>query len=65
MNKAIRKVTDRQKQKAENFRYWQGLSVGDRLSAVCQLSVDAYAMKGIFRADGQRPERILVRVKRP
>ena len=38
MDKAIRRVTDIAKQDTENYRYWQSLSVGDRLTALWDLS---------------------------
>jgi hypothetical protein len=34
MDKTIRRVTDLAEQEAENYRYWQSQSVGDRLVAV-------------------------------
>jgi hypothetical protein len=64
MDKAIRKVTDPKQQQAETYRYWQSLPVGDRLSAVWQASVDAYAFKGVRMDDEQRSERTLTRVQR-
>lgn len=38
MDKTIRRVTNTAQQDAENFRYWQSLSVGDRLTAVLDLN---------------------------
>ncbi len=64
MDKTIRKVSDPRQQRAETYRYWQGLSVGERLSAVWQASVDAYAFKGVRMDDEQRSERTLTRVQR-
>ncbi len=64
MDKIIRKVTDPRQQQAETYRYWQSLSVGERLSAVWQASVDAYAFKGVLMDDEQRSERTLTRVQR-
>ena len=48
MDKTIRKVTDPKRQQAETYRYWQSLPVGDRLTAVWEASVNAYA----FNAHG-------------
>ncbi len=64
MDKTIRKVTDPRQQRAETYRYWRGLSVGERLTAVWQASVDAYAFKGVRMDDEQRSERTLTRVQR-
>ena len=46
MNKVIRRITDTKQQRAEAYRYWQDLSVGERLSAVWDATVTAYAFKG-------------------
>ncbi len=43
MDKTIRRVTDSAQQQAETYRYWQSLSVGERLSAVWDASETAYA----------------------
>ncbi len=64
MDETIRKVSDPRQQRAETYRYWHGLSVGERLSAVWQASVDAYAFKGVRMDDEQRSERTLTRVQR-
>ena len=63
MDKTIRRVTDLKQQQAETYRYWQSVPPGDRLTAVCELSLAAYGFKGV-RFDGPRPERTLVRFKR-
>jgi hypothetical protein len=63
MDKTIRRVTDAKEQQAETYRYWRGVPVGDRLTAVSELSELAYRFKGV-RLDGPRPERTLVRFKR-
>ena len=64
MDKTIRRVKDPKQQQAETYRYWQSLTVGERLSAVWQVSVDAYAFKGVRMDDEQRSERTLTRVQR-
>lgn len=48
MDKTIRRITDTAKQDAENYRYWQSLSVGDRLTAVWDLSASAYGFAESF-----------------
>ncbi len=64
MDKTIRRVIDPKQQKIEANRYWQRLTVGERLSAVWHASVDAYAFKGVRMDDEQRSERTLTRVQR-
>ncbi|MBB5063142.1 hypothetical protein HDF15_001482 [Granulicella mallensis] len=68
MDKTIRRVTDLKQQRAENFRYWQSIPLGERLSAISELSVNAYtfanAVKGVRNEDGSRLQRSLVRVER-
>jgi hypothetical protein len=65
MDKTIRRVTNLQQQRAENFRYWQSIPPGARLAAVSEVSVDAYAFKGVRNVNGSRLQRTLVRVQRP
>lgn len=64
MDKTIRRVNDPKQQRAETYRYWQSLPVGERLSAVWQASADAYAFKGVRMDDEQRSERTLTRIQR-
>jgi len=64
MDKTIQKVTDPQKQREENFRFWQNIPMGERLGAIYELSVDAYSLKGVSYEDGERLRRTLVRVQR-
>ena len=64
MDKTISKVTDPRQQQAETYRYWQSVPVGDRLTAVWQASVDAYAFKGVRFDDEQRSEKTPTRVQR-
>jgi hypothetical protein len=64
MDRTIRKVTDPKQQQAETYRYWQSIPVGERLVAVWEASVDAYAFKGVRLDNEQRSERTLTRVQR-
>lgn len=61
MDKTIRRVTDREAQQRETWRYWQSRSLGERLIAVRELSESAYAFAGAFKGAtahaGQRSER--------
>ena len=67
-DKTIRRVTDLEQQQAETYRYWQSLSVGDRLSAVWDASEAAYAFaaafKGVPADDAKGPERAITRLQR-
>jgi hypothetical protein len=68
IDKTIRRVTDLREQERESYRYWQSLSVGDRLTAVWDLSEAAYdfaaAFKGVTSHDDQGHERPLARIER-
>jgi hypothetical protein len=68
MDKTIRRVTDTEEQQAEAYRYWQSLSVGERLSAVWDASEAAYAFAAAFKGapvhDEREYERPLARVER-
>ena len=65
--RSIRRVTDAEQQQAETYRYWHSLSVGDRLSAVWDVSEAAYsfaaAFKGVPVNDAQGSERSTKRVQ--
>jgi len=67
-DKTIRRVTDSQQQQAESDCYWSSLTVGERLSAVGEVSEAAYAFAAAFKGsiddDAQRPQRVLTRVER-
>jgi hypothetical protein len=68
-DKTIRRIADAKEQQRETYRYWQSLSVGDRLSAVWDVSQAAWsfaaAFKGVPSDDAQGSERSLTRVQRP
>jgi hypothetical protein len=65
MDKTIRRVTDFKEQRMETYRYWRSRTAGERLSAVCEASIDAYSFKGVRIDDEQRSQRHLVRIQRP
>jgi len=44
-NRMIRKITNLEDQDAENYRYWQGLPIGERLVAVCEVTEAAYSIQ--------------------
>jgi hypothetical protein len=68
MNKIIRRAADPDEQQLETYRYWQSLPVGDRLSAVWDVSEAAYAFAAAFKGaplnDGRGSERSITRVQR-
>ena len=41
IDKTIRRVTDPEQQQLDTYRYWQSRSVGDRLTAVWDVSESA------------------------
>ncbi|HEV3042112.1 MAG TPA: hypothetical protein VHA33_30410 [Candidatus Angelobacter sp.] len=67
-DKTIGRVTNTEQQQAETYRYWHSLSVGERLSAVWEVSQAAYAFAAAFKGnstnDSQRSERAITRVQR-
>jgi len=69
VDKTVRKAPDPAQQQAESDRYWQSLSIGDRLTAVWEASAAAYAFAAAFNGapahDAQRPQRSITRVQRP
>jgi hypothetical protein len=60
----IRKYTSHAEAKADEYRYWQGRSVEERMKAVSELTTAAYALKGL-NADVQRLQGPVVRIRRP
>ena len=63
MDKTIRKYTDFDDMKADEYRYWQSRPVHERLAAVSELSQEGYAMKG-EAPDVPRLQRTLVHFER-
>ena len=68
MDKTIRRVTDPEEQDRETYLYWQRQPVGDRLTAVWDVSAAAYAFAAAFNGgadhDDQRHEGPLKRIQR-
>jgi hypothetical protein len=46
MDWTIRKYTDFDEMKADEYRYWQSRPVHERVAAVSELTQEQYAMKG-------------------
>jgi hypothetical protein len=57
-DKTIRRVTDTQQQETESDRYWDSLTVGERLSAVGQASEAAYAFAASFKGTAHACQRV-------
>jgi len=66
--KIVSRVTDTEQQQVETYRYWQSLSIGDRLSAVWEVSEAAYAFAAAFKEntanDARGPKRVITRLQR-
>lgn len=67
-DKSVRRVINIEQQQLESYRYWQSLPIGDRLSAVWDVSEAAYsfaaAFKGVPIDDAERSERPVTRIQR-
>jgi hypothetical protein len=49
IDKRVRKVTDTRQQQRETYLYWQSLPIGDRLTAVWDVSEAAYSFAAAFK----------------
>jgi hypothetical protein len=69
VEKTIRKVVDSDEQKMETYRYWQSQPIGDRLSAVWEVSKAAYSFAASFKGESshaaRQSERSITRIQRP
>lgn len=57
MDKTIRRVTDLDEQQAETYRYWASRPIGERLTAVCELTESAYAFAAGFKRRSDEPDK--------
>jgi len=64
MDKVIRKYASYREMKADEYRYWQSRPGHERMEAVAELTLAAYALKGKL-ADVPRLQGPLVRLPRP
>ena len=64
MDKSIRVFTNPDDMKAEEYRYWQGVSVQERMRAVWEITLETYRLTGEIK-DVPRLQRTLVRIERP
>ena len=63
-DKSIRKFASPAEQRAETYRYWQSLSIGERALAVWEATATAYALKGVHYDATRGSEATLTRVQR-
>ncbi len=63
MDKTIRRYTDFDEMKADEYRYWQGRPIHERVAAVSELTEEGYKMKGV-KPDAFRLRRTLVHFER-
>jgi hypothetical protein len=64
MEKTIRVYSSHKEMKADEYRYWQSRPVHERMSAVAEITLAAYAMKE-SGPDVRRLQRTLVCLQRP
>lgn len=63
MDKTIRKYTNFDEMKADEYRYWQNRPVYERVAAVSELTQEQYAMKTAGQ-NVPRLQRTLIRFER-
>jgi hypothetical protein len=63
MDKSIRRYADFEEMKADEYRYWQGRPIHERVAAVAELTQEHYALKDAI-PDVPRLQRTLVRFER-
>ncbi len=63
VDKTIRRYTNFDEMKADEYRYWQSRPVHERVRAVFELTQEQYALKGAA-PDVPRLQRTLVRLER-
>lgn len=63
MDKTIRRYTDFDEMKADDYRYWQSRPIHERVAAVSELTREHYAMRG-EAPDVPGLQRTLVRFER-
>jgi hypothetical protein len=62
--KAIRRFSSHDEQRAATLRYWRSRPAGERLAAVWEATLAAWSVKGYRYDASQRSERTLTRVER-
>ena len=64
MEKTLHKYTSHKEMKSDEYRYWQSRPVHERMDAVAEITLTAYALKGMA-PDVPRLQGPLVRLQRP
>jgi hypothetical protein len=64
MDKSLRWNVSPEDQQAETYRYWQNVSMAERLRGVWEVSRTAYSLRG-YKDDAPRLPRHLDRIERP
>jgi hypothetical protein len=64
MDKTIRRHTNFDELKADEYRYWQSRPVHERMNAAAELSITQFPWKGPARNVQSGLQRTLVRVQR-
>jgi hypothetical protein len=63
MERLLRKLASFEEAKSEEYRYWQSRPVHERMSAVAEITLAAYALKGLTNVP--RLQRTPVCLQRP
>lgn len=63
MDKTIRKYSDFDELKADEYRYWQSRPIHERIAVVSELAQEHYALRG-EAPDVPRLQRTIVRLER-
>jgi hypothetical protein len=64
VEKTIHKYVSHKEMKVDEYRYWQSRPVHERMAAVAEITLTAYALKGMA-VDVPRLQGPLVRLQRP
>ena len=64
MDQGVRTYSSLKEMKADEYRYWQSRPVHERMNAVVEITLAAYAMKGTV-PDVRRLQEPLVCLQRP
>jgi hypothetical protein len=64
MDAVVRKFDSLKEMKTDEYRYWRSRPVHERMSAVAEITLAAYAMKGIV-PDVRRLQSTVVLLQRP
>lgn len=65
MDEGVRVFKSPKEMKAEEYRYWQSRPAWERMDAVREITLAAYALKGVTVTDVPRLQRPFVCLPRP